>query len=1288
MRAQRLFAWTIGLALGLALTVMLTAYGLIATEPGSRWLVERALSFAGERTVRIARIRGRLIDHIELTDVAIDAAGNRIDVSELDFSWSPRALLAGELLIERLRLAGVELTPAPTPPDSERPASISIPALPLPGAIRDLTLRRVTIHTPEQDVVIDELSLAANWDRDRMNLTNVILNASDHRLTADAILGMGEAATHELKASWRGIVGDGPASATIAAAGPLDELTVALDLDGPLVAQITGTVRPLDSRPGVTLRGRVQAPQLDAAVTFGDIDLDLDGDLAALAVTVSTRAGRTGSDEYALTASATLGLEATDDATATLSIDWRAVPLAANLPTVAGHGQFSLDGDRVALTHTTDAPLATNLSGTVTLGDSAPALDLKLAWQDFVIPLGVRNDIIGRRGTITAVGTPDALTLVIAGSFEGTPVGPLDVDARGKLGSSSLNVETLSARLLKGTIDTGGTFDWRGEPTATLRFSARELDFSRFLAESPSRVEFAGQGTFTAGANGPRATLELENIGGELRGHEISGAASLHTSPEAIVVDSARFAAGRNRLAFRGTWSDALDGEFDIALQDLATLDPRLSGSLTGQGEVGGELLRPRIDAELAGRGLQFDRFTAADLEANIDVDLARSEDSQATLNFSGLKLDGDALGDVSLSGSGTAAAHHLRLSFDGPNASVETAAAGHFVGDKWVAEVAELDATSSITGAWNLTSPSTVSVSGNDAVIADTCLESGAARVCITASRLPSGAKARIAVTGVPLALADFYLPRTMHLRGRLHGEVEVVHDGKHLTGSGSLAVADGIVQRETIDGAPEEVAIESLAATFTLSPDSITADMQANVERWLDIDGSVSTGRTPDAPLAGTLSARATDLAWLAEFAPELAGTDGGLELTTTLDGSRSAPRGRGRLTLTRGALTLPDIGLVIDRVNATFDASPETIIFDAALGAGKGELRAQGEARKPAADAHWQYTVELGGQDFPLVRIPEAEADVTPDLKLAGDDQGLHISGTLNVPRVAIDVKRLPSSAVSVSEDEIIVVSDDADVDETANRGFMTESVSGDVAIRLGDNISVNGFGLTSKLSGGVDWKKRRGEPLGRASGRINIDEGEFKAYGQQLLIENGRIVFAGPVDNPNLNLRAYRPGLDVKAGVTVRGTVREPKLSLFSEPLQSDGDTLSYIITGRALSDASAGESSILAQAALSLGAEESAAVTNQIRGKFGLDEFSVNAGSTVQDTSLVAGKRLSPKLTVRTDYNPFEHLWTFFLNYELTPNWSVEAESGERQGADLLYSVEGEDLIETLSPFSK
>ena len=50
-------------------------------------------------------------------------------------------------------------------------------------------------------------------------------------------------------------------------------------------------------------------------------------------------------------------------------------------------------------------------------------------------------------------------------------------------------------------------------------------------------------------------------------------------------------------------------------------------------------------------------------------------------------------------------------------------------------------------------------------------------------------------------------------------------------------------------------------------------------------------------------------------------------------------------------------------------------------------------------------------------------------------------------------------------------------------------------------------------------------------------------------------------------------------------------------------------------------------------------------------------------------------------------NIFDQLWSFYLRYQLTDKWSVEAESGEQQGADVIYQVEHESLEEFL-PFSK
>jgi translocation and assembly module TamB len=84
--------------------------------------------------------------------------------------------------------------------------------------------------------------------------------------------------------------------------------------------------------------------------------------------------------------------------------------------------------------------------------------------------------------------------------------------------------------------------------------------------------------------------------------------------------------------------------------------------------------------------------------------------------------------------------------------------------------------------------------------------------------------------------------------------------------------------------------------------------------------------------------------------------------------------------------------------------------------------------------------------------------------------------------------------------------------------------------------------------------------------------------------------------------------------------------------------------------------------------------------------FHLDDFSVGGGDSVDSTSLSASKRLSPNLTFRSSFNPFDQLWSFLLNYELTDNWSVQTESGVTQGADLIYSIESNSFRDLYDRF--
>jgi translocation and assembly module TamB len=67
--------------------------------------------------------------------------------------------------------------------------------------------------------------------------------------------------------------------------------------------------------------------------------------------------------------------------------------------------------------------------------------------------------------------------------------------------------------------------------------------------------------------------------------------------------------------------------------------------------------------------------------------------------------------------------------------------------------------------------------------------------------------------------------------------------------------------------------------------------------------------------------------------------------------------------------------------------------------------------------------------------------------------------------------------------------------------------------------------------------------------------------------------------------------------------------------------------------------------------------------------------SLETDPILNETSLVIGRYLSPRLYVSYGTSITETLNTFKLRYTLGDHWTVKTEIGTASGADLVYSIE-------------
>jgi translocation and assembly module TamB len=304
-------------------------------------------------------------------------------------------------------------------------------------------------------------------------------------------------------------------------------------------------------------------------------------------------------------------------------------------------------------------------------------------------------------------------------------------------------------------------------------------------------------------------------------------------------------------------------------------------------------------------------------------------------------------------------------------------------------------------------------------------------------------------------------------------------------------------------------------------------------------------------------------------------------------------------------------------------------------------------------------------LTGQDFELARLPDLQLAASPSIEIVFDDRATTVTGNLLVPTANIRMKEIPESATSPSPDAIVH-------EEFGEKSSVRRRVNLDVAVGLGEEVSFSGFGLATKIDGVVRLRGGTHEPY-TGAGRLSLREGRYKAYGQNLEIERGQLIFNGPLENPQLDIRAVRRTTDVVAGIQLSGTPTQLRSSLFSEPALGDAEALSYLLTGRPLASAtSSGEGDTLNAAAFALGVSGAGGIVSQVRSGLGLETLAVEGGA--EDGRLIAGKRFGSRLLVEYGYGLIDKLGTLLLRYQLTDRIILESRTGTVSNFDILYSV--------------
>lgn len=845
-----------------------------------------------------------------------------------------------------------------------------------------------------------------------------------------------------------------------------------------------------------------------------------------------------------------------------------------------------------------------------------------------------------------------------------------------------------------------------GKSILTLQIEASDLDLSPEL-NVPTDLfgtlsfagSFAGKETpFTGSVSGTlrESTLLGQPLTGELQADYTGNNLSI------------------THLALKGKGFDLhASGELDQRLllaariSDFSSLLPGSSGTLQADGwvcwrdgQLSGNLVGTGSSLAYAGT-----RLGAVDLNARRD----QGTDAPVRLDASLREVDfeGYRLKSATVAAEGTVLRHSMNASLRSAEAEVRLHLSAGYKNGLWAGDLSRLEGSDS-NGLWEMTAPAAFAVSSGKLSLSSLTLTANAAErleVGVDLTLNPLRGQLRAQWNDLNLSRANPWLPPDTRLGGRINGQTKgIMIAGDRFELDGKAVISGGTLHRKSVAN-ELNLTFPAATASWNWRGEALTGAFDLTLAEYgkaqttfqLPLPARFPVAVNPQGPLRGTLSAQLQEKGVLAALFPELVqGSFGKLDADLAVSGSWGVPQVGGTLRLAKAGAYLPIAGIHLKEVEVAARLEKDLIHIDSfrAL-SGPGHI----EGTALITLSGWRmisYQGSINGKNFQTVHLPELQILSTPQLNFSGTPQKLTLRGELRLPEVRfVAAPSQTQTAIEPSSDVIY--------EGTIVPVAKSPPLALDIQVRviLGERVFVKVAGIDAQLGGGVILSMSSLDNM-TGSGEIKVVKGRFRTYGVNLEIVRGRLFFAGgPIDRPALDFLALRTIGDVRAGVTVGGTLQKPLIRLYSEPPMPDVDVLAYIVVGHPIGGNGEQADLVTRAAGALLSSGQAGVLQEQMKNRLGLSTLEIQSGvgagngamgykplevtppgalpeaqqPGITETMLTVGKYLTPQIYISYGRSLFTGSNLFRLRYDIFKRWQIETQTGSESGADLFYKLE-------------
>ncbi|HHF3253831.1 TPA: translocation/assembly module TamB domain-containing protein [Vibrio alginolyticus] len=1250
---KMMFKWTKWLSLsliGLLLLLIIIVATVLFTHPGLKfalWGAEKALP-----QLQIEKVQGSLFPRFELHNVSFVDESLNIDakVERLALAVNFRCFFDPKVCVDELRLQGLDFKMPELPPASEEqeetPPLRSI-STPVPIFVNKVSFNDINVNVLGNQIDWQTFSTALSMQGDRLVIAPTALKDINVALAPSEAAP--EAVVEEPKeadATPQDIVLPEVWIPLTVEARRLDIHNFKLAGETPVIVNHLGLV----ARAGGE-RVDVKTLELDMPEVEGKLSTQ---------VTLSS--------DYPIKAQLDALVKQADAKGQKLSLS------------VSGSvGDLSLNATLSEL-------VQAEIKGDIQLLKTQLPFDVAIKNVQAQWPLLGQSDYQVSVPSLAAKGSLDGYEVALETKASGKDIPAVDVALNGKGTLEQIDLESLVVKTLGGELsgkvmaNWAAPINWQADLNLKniqpgLQWKEAEGDISGNLSTSGSLTEQGGW----------QVSLPKLDIDGILREYPLNVEGQLEASDKngkgediQLTTQGLALSHGPNQLSAKGKIDKQILMDVEVNFPDFAKSVPDLAGKMQGKVALRGSLKEPDINLDLALNQINWQQQANVEtITLKGDVKPLPAPKANISLIANNITYDDIKVDSADLEVSGDEKLHQLTLDVVSDLVSTSLEIEGTFQQKPemiWDGALRRLT-LSSQQGPWALQKSTAVKVN-IDKQIANVqahCWLQAESSVCLTEDiSVGKSGQAKLAINDFDFDQIKQFLPPETKLQGSVNAQA-FAKWAPEKKPEVTLSVNMPKGQVEQALEQPIKVGWESFNFKAALAKDKLDAEWLFDVKDNGDLSGKVSLlNVSSEKPtIDGKVSLSTFHLDFLAPLIGEYSLFKANMNTDLAISGDVMHPKVNGQFLIDQMKLQGEVTPIDINSGQVVINFKGHQADLDAGILTPDGELNVTGDADWQDLQ-NWRSKARVFAKELNVDLPPMVKIKVEPDMTIDVTPQLAKIEGDINLPWGRIVVEELPPSAVGVSSDTVILDKNLQPVDDVAAMPFDVET---NINIKIGDDFQLAAFGLKGGLKGNLNVTQKDKGPF--IVGEVNVVDGSYRSFGQDLLIKEGKILMNGPPDQPYLSIKAIRnpdnTQDDVIAGVQVSGPASDPSIEIFSEPAMNQANALSYLLRGQDIDGEAGGNAMTTTLIGLSLA--KSGRVVGEIGEAFGVQDLQLDTAGSGDDSQVTVSGYILPGLQVKYGVGIFNSLGEFTVRYRLMQDLYLEAVSGVDSAVDLLYQFE-------------